>query len=212
MSGLKNAVLAGLRLCPDCDLLVRIRSFDSQPGWKIQAICPCCNRKLEKHQPASVLVCLSLTVTGLILFIPANLFPVMAMNILGNIHQSTVLEGALALHSEGLWFVAWLVIATAIVIPLLRLLILLQVLLSVITGTWRQLASRLFRWYTHLGEWGMMEIYLLGALVAVIKLSDLASIQLGYGLYCFISLILVELAISIYLNQDSLWDMLGSRS
>ncbi|WP_194842555.1 paraquat-inducible protein A [Endozoicomonas sp. OPT23] len=205
---MKNSSLVSLRLCRDCDLLVRIPSFENHPGWKQQAVCPRCGCCLELHQPSSVLICLALVLTGLLLFLPANMLPVLSMEIMGNVQQSTVLEGAIALHSEGLEAVAWLVIATAIVIPLFRLLILFQVLLSVITASMHQTAARMFRWYAHLGEWGMMEIYVLGVLISVIKLADMASVNVGYGLYCFAGLMLVELVISIYLNPHALWEQL----
>ena len=207
---MKNNALNGLRLCRDCDLLVKVQSFANRPGWKLQANCPRCGCCLEQHQPSSVLTCLVLVVTGLLLFLPANILPVLSMEILGNVQQSTVLGGALALHKEGMVVVAWLVVATAIVIPLLRLLILLQVLVSVISASMHRTAARLFRWYAHLGEWGMMEIYVLGVLISIIKLADMASVNVGYGLYCFAAMMIVELFISVYLNPYALWDLLGA--
>ncbi len=206
---MKNNGLTGLRLCRDCDLLVKIPSFENSPGWKQQAVCPRCGYCLEQHQPSSVLISLALVVTGLLLFLPANMLPVLSMEIMGNVRQSTVMVGALALHDEGLIVVAWLVIATAIVIPLLRLLILFYVLLAVITASMHRTAARMFRWYTHLGEWGMMEIYVLSVLISIIKLADMANVNIGYGLYCFVALMLVELIISIYLNPHALWNQLG---
>ena len=210
VSSLKNHYHNGFRLCRDCDLLVKVQSFSNHPGWKEQANCPRCGCCLEQHQPSSLLTCLALVLTGLLLFLPANMLPVLSMDILGNVQQSTVLGGAMALHREGMTGIAWLVIATAIMIPLVRLLILLQVLLAVITASMHRTGGRLFRWYSHLGEWGMLEIYVLGVLISVIKLADMASVSIGYGFYCFVAMMLVEVMISIYLNPYAIWDLLGS--
>lgn len=201
-----------LMLCPDCDLLIRAESFDADPGFRQQAVCPRCRHILEEHRPGGMVRCLALVCTGLLLFIPANFLPVLFMEILGNQQHTSVWGGVVGLWQEGMIPVALLVGFSAMLVPLVRLLILLQVLLAAYWGVGKNLALGLFRRYIHLSEWGMMEIYFLGVLVAVIKLADMASVHPGIGLFCFAGLMLAELGISLNLNEHALWNRLCDRS
>ena len=200
---------SGVRLCPDCDLVMKAPVFGNDPAYRQQVACPRCGCVLESHRPAGIQRCLALVVTGLLLFLPANYYPVLSMDILGNEQQSTIFGGVIALYQEDYGVISLLVLLSAILIPLLRLLILLQVIIAGIKGWGRRLSRSLLRLYAHLQEWGMMEIYFLGALVAVIKLADMASVQAGTGLYCFAGLMLCELIISLNLNEHEVWKMLG---
>ncbi|KEQ16318.1 paraquat-inducible protein A [Endozoicomonas numazuensis] len=206
----KETILCSeVRLCPDCDLMLKAPVFGKDPAYRQQAVCPRCSCVLESHRPAGIQRCLALVVTGLLLFLPANYYPVLSMDILGNEQQSTIFGGVIALYQESYGAISMLVLLSAILIPLLRLLILLQVMVAAIKGWGRGLSRSLLRLYVHLKEWGMMEIYFLGALVAVIKLADMASVQAGVGLYCFAGLMLCELIISLNLNEHEIWKMLG---
>ncbi|WOG27777.1 paraquat-inducible protein A [Endozoicomonas sp. 8E] len=200
---------SGIRLCPDCDLMINTPVFNHDPAYRQQAACPRCGCMLESHRPAGIQSCLALVVTGLILFIPANYYPVLSMNILGNEQQSTISGGVVALYQGDYGAIALLVLLSAILIPLLRFLILLKIILSAITSRGRRVSRSLLRLYTRLQEWGMTEIYFLGALVAVIKLADMATVQIGTGLYCFAGLMLCELIIALNLNEHEIWAMLG---
>lgn len=205
---------SGIRLCPDCDLMINTPVFRHDPAYRQQAACPRCGCVLESHRPAGIQRCLALVVTGLILFIPANYYPVLSMDILGNVQQSTISGGVVALYQGDYGAIALLVLLFAILIPLLRLLILLQIIVTsikvpAVNGRWRRLSRSLLRLYAHLQEWGMTEIYFLSALVAVIKLADMASAQVGIGLYCFAGLMLCELIITLNLNEHEIWTILG---
>ena len=197
-----------LRLCPDCDLVLQIQPFVDDPTHRQQAVCPRCGHCLEAHRPEGVMRCLALVLTGLLLFFPANYFPLLIMDILDNERQSTIFNGVQALYLEGFGVVALLVLLSAIVIPLLRLVVLLQVLLAVTGYSSRMVARRFLRGYHQMAEWGMTEIFFLGALVSIIKLADMAKVHVGVGLYCFVGLMLVELAISLNLNEHALWSNL----
>ena len=120
--------------------------------------------------------------------------------------------GVLSFWSEGYTFVAALVFFSAMLVPLVRLLVLLPILSAAHwrIGLWP--ARRLYRSYIHLCEWGMVEIYMLGVLVSVIKLADMASVQMGPGLFCYTGLMLVEIGITLNLNEHKLWRLLGDPS
>lgn len=135
------------------------------------------------------------------------------MEILDHQEASTIWDGVVALYREGLQGVALLVFALAILVPGMRLLILLFVMGAIFQEQhfqrWMKgIARHLFRRYVQLGEWGMVEIYLLGILVAVIKLAEMATVQPGAGLLCFAGLMAAELGISICMDEQEIWEQL----
>ena len=196
-------------LCPDCDLLVRVVCRSETTHKQINS-CPRCNQTLYEYHPNGLVKTLSWVITGLLLFLPANIFPVLVMEIFGQEEHCTIWDGVTGLYQQQLQGVAVLVFLLAILIPLLRLLILLQVLGAVFLGWQKPLAKRLFRYFLHVGEWGMVEIYLLGVLVAIIKLADMSTVHPGAGLFCVVGLMIAELGVSLSLDEQTVWQKLDA--
>ena len=193
-----------IRLCPDCDLVITLPKMDCRQ----KACCPRCTHVIECSRPMSLQILFALTLTGLLLYVPATFYPVLFMELAGQQHSSSVWEGVIALWNEKFQLVAILVFFSAMLVPLVRLLVLLPVLLAAHfrIGVWP--AKRLYRRYLHLCEWGMAEIYMLGILISLIKLADMASVHVGTGLFCYTALMLVEVAIAVNLNRQHMWQCL----
>ena len=197
-----------IRLCPDCDLVISVPEMNTNQ----EARCPRCAHTLEHSKPLRIQQLLALVFTGLLLYFPANLYSVLFMELAGQQHNSSIWDGVLAFWNEGYTFVAGLVFFAAMFVPLVRLLVLLPILSAAHwrIGLWP--ARRLYRSYIHLCEWGMVEIYMLGVLVSVIKLADMATVHVGTGLLCYTGLMMVEIGITLNLNEHKLWRVLGESS
>lgn len=197
-----------IRLCPDCDLAVTVPEVNP----KQEARCPRCSHLLDRPKSLNIQRLLALSLTGLILYLPANLYPILFMELAGQQHSSSIWGGVQGIWNEGFTVVAILVFFSAMLVPLFRLLVLLPVLTAAYwqVGLWP--AKQLYRRYIHLCEWGMVEIYMLGVLVSVIKLVDMATVQMGAGLFCYAGLMLVEIAITLNLNEQGLWQRLGENA
>ena len=196
-----------ITLCPDCDLVIRELAYPN-PARKLIISCPRCNRNLREYHPDGLIKTLSWVITGLLLFFPANIFPVLRMEILDHQETSTIWNGVVALYQGDLQGVAILVFLLAILVPGMRLLALLFVMGTLFLNRYKETARQLFRGYLQLGEWGMVEIYLLGILVAVIKLADMATVHPGAGLLCFVGLMVAELGISACMDEQEIWEQL----
>ena len=111
-----------------------------------------------------------------------------------------------------MWHLAALVFVVAIFAPLLKLLTSLYVLLPLHIGRrpWR--LATVFRWTESLRPWAMMEVFLLGIIVAYVKLSDLATIELNVALYAFVALIIVMIAADSALEPHAVWERLGPQA
>lgn len=204
-SGLSDLPLDHLVACHECDLLMR----KPQLAQDEKALCPRCGYELYAHRHNVVERSLALVIAALLLFIPANFLPIMQLNILGQSAEDTVWTGVIGLFETGMQSVAVVVFLCSMGIPLLKLLCQLFVLLSIRLDIGRSYGLLLYRIYHHLRDWGMLEVYLMGVLVAIVKLADLASITVGLGLVCFISLLLVQVWLEVVMSPHQIWEALS---
>ncbi len=194
--------------CHECDLLL----LEPHPAPGQKALCPRCGSVLAQGHHDSIHHGLALCLAGLLLFYPAQFLPVLDLNILGQRNSASVYDGVQILLSGEYLLVGVLVFLCAMAIPLTKLLLLGFCLLSTLgTGHNRQdriLALQLFRWYHGLRHWGMLEIYLLGILVSVIKLMDMAELHFGVGFYALAGLMLVSILLDVKLDEHGIWEQL----
>jgi paraquat-inducible protein A len=94
-------------------------------------------------------------------------------------------------------------------VPLLKLLCQLVVLLTIRWNIARSYGLLLYRIYHHLRDWGMLEVYLMGVLVAIVKLADMAAITVGLGLVCFVSLLLIQVWLEVVMSPHQIWQALS---
>ncbi|MFJ7798700.1 paraquat-inducible protein A [Pseudomonas sp. NPDC096950] len=203
--GLSDLPLDDLVACHECDLLMR--KPELARGEK--ALCPRCGYELYAHRHNVVQRSLALVIAALLLYIPANFLPIMQLNLLGQSSQDTVWTGVVGLFNTGMQGVAVVVFLCSMGIPLLKLLCQLLVLLSIRFDIGRSYGLLLYRVYHHLRDWGMLEVYLMGVLVAIVKLADMAAITVGLGLACFISLLLVQVWLEVVMSPHQIWQALS---
>lgn len=197
--------LEQLVACHECDWLMRKPSAEAGVGVE----CPRCGYELYTHKHQVVGRSLALVVAALLLYIPANFLPIMQLNLLGQTSKDTVWSGVLGLYNSGMQSVAVVVFLCSMAVPLLKLLCQLAVLLAIRLNIGRSYGLLLYRVYQHLREWGMLEVYLMGILVALVKLFDMADIALGMGLFCFVALLLVQVWLDTTMSPHQIWEALS---
>jgi paraquat-inducible protein A len=146
---------------------------------------------------------------ALLLYVPANFLPIMRLNLLGRTTEDTVWSGVVGLYDGGMQGVALVVFLCSMAVPLLKLLCQLLVLLSITWNMGRSYGLLVYRIYHHLREWGMLEVYLMGILVAIVKLADMADLSLGVGLVCFVALLLVQVWLEVTMSPHQIWRALS---
>jgi paraquat-inducible protein A len=196
--------------CHECDMLLR----KPQLAAGDRAECPRCGFVLYSHNHQVIRRSLALVLAALLLYIPANFLPIMQINVLGQSSEDTIWSGVLSLYDAGglLKSIALVVFLCSMVIPLVKLLIQLLVLLSIRLNVGRSYGLLLYRMYHHLREWGMLEVYLMGILVSIVKLIDIASPTLDFGLACFIALLLVQVWLEVTMEPHQIWEALSGES
>ena len=192
--------------CHDCDLLHRKHPL--REGER--ATCSRCGAVLYQKKPDSLERTLILALTSLILFVLANVFPFMSFQLQGREQVTLLISGGVELFHQGFWQLAFLVIAVGVFFPLLKILGTLYVLIPLKFNRkiWR--AQEVFRLVGTLTPWAMMEVFMLGVIVAYVKLIDLATIVLGISLFSFAALIVVVAMADSALDAEEVWERMES--
>jgi paraquat-inducible protein A len=189
-------------VCEGCDAVYQRQSLRRRQI----ARCARCGTELDRHAGEQGARVLPLTVASLILFAIANLFPIVEIQVKG-LHSQTTLAGAVVvLSTEGMSPVALLVLATTILFPLLQLCILFYLLVPMARERRPAGFGILVRVLQTLRPWGMIEVFLLGVLVAIVKLSSLAQVVAGPALWAFMGLTVLLTAVLSF-NPRAFWEM-----
>jgi paraquat-inducible protein A len=152
---------------------------------------------------------LALSIAGLVLLMPANLMPLIGIKILGNTNDGTLWSGVIMLVNENMWVVAILVFLSSILFPLVNVILALLISAHLHFNKTNQYLAYWMRWLQHLDEWAMLEVYMLGIIVACVKLSSLADLKFGFGLYAFAALLIITVMLSSSLDRVLFWRQIG---
>lgn len=186
---------ANLIACHDCDLLQRETLL--QPGGA--ALCGRCGAVLYRNNPGNAERALALTIAAAVLFAISNIFPIAGIESQGSRNASTLFGAVLTLWDEHMELVAGLVFITAILVPALELVALIFLLAA------RRPSPLVLRMVQAARPWAMVEVFMLGLLVSVQKLSHLATIVPGVALWSFGALMLLFAALTATFNPRDLW-------
>ncbi len=194
--------------CHECDLIHDIPAMPSRAA----AVCVRCGCVLFRAKTDSIDRTLAWTFSGLVLYIVAVSFPFLAMKNgpIGN--ETGLLTGIEFLYRQGIIPLAALVLLTCILIPLIQMLGLLYVFIPLKLNVRVRYAIPVFRLFKHIKPWSMMEIYMLGILVSIVKLGKMATIVPGLAVIAFGILIFVlNFALSA-VDDHMVWEKLGGES
>ena len=194
--------------CHECDLLHRIPRHE---GPRCVSRCRRCNAALHRGVENSIDRTLALTLAGVVLFVVANSFPFLAFKLQGQETQTTLISGVIDLYHQGKWEIAILVLLTTIVIPLIQLLIQLYVFLPLKFNRIPWNMATVFRLAQNLSPWSMMEVFLIGIIVAVVKLVGMAQIVPGLALWSFALLIVTLAAAAANMDSQVVWNRVEYR-
>ena len=199
----KNSLMA----CHECDLLHRMQPL---PEGGV-AECRRCGAVLLRHKRNSLDRTLAFAIAGLILLIVANTLPFLALENEGLVQKTTLITGVKELYKQNMQGLALLVFLTSILVPFLHISGLLYVLIPLKLNRLPWKLSLVFRFLTIIQPWGMMEVFMLGILVSMVKLARMANIVPGIALYSFAVLIFVLAAATASLDAHMVWERLEHR-
>ena len=199
-----SAAQAGFFNCHACHQLSQARHLAAH----CYAVCSRCGASLHVRKPNSLARTWALTLTAFILYIPANVFPVMTVISFGKGEPDTILSGVMHLLAGGMWPLALLVFFASIMVPVAKLIMLVLLLLSVhYKSRWRPRdRTVLYRITEAVGRWSMIDIFMISILVALVKLEAVATIEPGAGAISFAAVVVLTMFAAMSFDPRLIWD------
>ena len=194
----------GLLLCHCCSKLM------SPPPHADGASLRCtrCGARVHRRKPDALTRTWALLIAAALFYVPANVFPILSMEILGKKEADTILSGVFALVQAGMWEVGLLIFFASIAVPVLKLVGLAFLLISVhARSCWKPRdRTALYRVIEVIGRWSMIDMFMLSILVALVQLGAIATIDPGIGALCFASVVVITMFAASSFDPRLIWD------
>lgn len=196
-----RAIDAGILVCDECHQLNRQRIGERER-------CRRCGARLHARRPHSIVRTWALLLTAALLYIPANLLPIMTVNLFGQGSPATIMEGVLELIHADMLPIALVVFVASILVPTFKLVGIALLLYSV--QRHQPLSPRqrivMFRFIEWIGRWSMLDIFVIAILVALVSFGSLASIEAGAGAMAFAAVVVLTMLAAITFDPRLIWD------
>lgn len=173
-----------------------------------QQYCDRCHSKLYLRQPNSFAWTVSLLLMAALLYIPANLFPIMITTVLGEPTPSTIISGVILFFQDGSYFVGGVIFFASILIPLVKMFVIAWLCYcsqSSAKYSMKEL-SNMYRLVEFIGKWSMIDVFVVALLVALVQLSGLMMIQPGIALRAFGLVVVLTMLSAHKFDVRLLWD------
>jgi paraquat-inducible protein A len=203
---------AGYRRCEVCALVAVVPKAASDARLE----CRRCHATLHERKPRAFSRTAAFVIAGFLFYIPANLYPVMTIELLGRSDPNTIFTGVRELFQSGMWEIGLLVFAASILVPLMKLVGLTYLLLCVHFG-WAPSGRRstlvrrdrtvLYRMIEFVGRWSMLDMFLLSMLVALVRFGAIATIVPGIGATSFAMVVVTTMFAAASFDPRLLWDV-----
>lgn len=172
------------------------------------AYCPRCGAKVYSRIPASLSQTWALLISSMILYIPANILPVMSVEKLGAGKSDTIFSGVVSLINGGMIPIAVIVFVASILVPLFKMLILFYLLLSV-HFKWKFNAvqrMQLYRLIEFVGRWSMLDIFVIVILITLVSFGKIISIYAGPAANSFAAVVILTMVAAMKFDPRLMWD------
>ncbi len=195
--------------CTTCRLVSRVRRIPKQSF----PICPRCGAQMFRRKPNSLARTWALIIAAYILYIPANVYPIMTVISFGKGEPDTILSGVQSLMVSGMWPLAVLVFFASVTVPLVKLLGLTFLLVSVhYQWRWRpKQRTILYRLTEAVGRWSMIDIFMISILVALVRLEAIATIEPGTAATSFAAVVVLTMVAAMSFDPRLMWDAMEQR-
>lgn len=199
---------AGFWLCRDCHQINRITpkviaNLDSH-----DVLCARCGAAIHPRVTDSISRTWALLLTAFVLFIPANLYPIMIVDSIAGQVASTIMEGIVLFIESGEYFVAFVIFTASIVVPAFKLVGLSVILYSIQTNSpfFRRHRSAMFRFIQFIGRWSMLDIFVVSIMVAIVQFGILSQIRAGFGATAFALVVIITMYAAQTFDPRLIWE------
>lgn len=211
MSALRRASELGLIACTVCGLVCRNTPGDERldgDGVGDAMACPRCGSSLHRRKPNSYARTWALLIAAFIMYIPANVLPIMRTASLNDVDDNTIISGVVELWRAGSPNLAVIVFTASIVVPMLKFLALGALLLSSQLGSdWARVQrAKLYRLVELVGYWSMLDVFVVALLTALVRFSVLSLVEPLPGVIFFGLTVVLTMLASMSFDPRLIWD------
>lgn len=194
--------------CHTCQLVCHLPHHLEHAGVR----CPRCGSSLHRRKHDSLNRTGALLLTAALLYIPANVYPVMTFSSLGSGEPSTILGGVEELIGANMWPLALIVFVASILVPMLKLFSMTYLVLSVRFRSHWRLRERtvIYRLNELVGRWSMVDVFVITLLAALVRLGSIASITPGIGIVAFAGVVIITMTAALTFDPRLIWDAAGA--
>ncbi len=191
--------------CAGCEMVL--------PASREDERCPRCRHRLWRRRPGAMRNALALTITGLLLYPVANLFPVSVLEWVEGTSPHTLFSAVYRLVAANLYVLGACVFTTSIAIPFAKLASIIWFTVSVRRGSTRHLVfkTRLYRAVDELGRWSTMDIFTVAVYMPIVQFGELATVRVGIGLPALLAVVVLTMFASRAFDPRLLWDAASRR-
>ncbi|KRP89756.1 paraquat-inducible protein A [Pseudomonas lactis] len=197
-----RAIDAGILICTEC------HELNKQEADSEEQLCTRCGALIHARRPNSLTRTWALLITAAILYIPANLLPIMTVSSLGQGDPSTIMSGVIQLVQHGMYPIAAVVFIASILVPTFKLVGIGLLLFSVQRHQPLSAQQRIvmYRFIEFIGRWSMLDIFVIAILVALVNFGRLASIEANLGAAAFASVVILTMFAAVTFDPRLIWD------
>ncbi|MGH8158313.1 MAG: paraquat-inducible protein A [Rhodanobacter sp.] len=211
MSAFPRAAELGLIGCHVCGLVCRHGPGDEGSVDEVRGeslACPRCGSTLHRRKPSSYVRTWALLIAAFLLYIPANVLPIMRTASLNDIDDNTIISGVVELWVKGSPDLAIIVFTASIVVPMLKFLSMGTLLLSSRRGTdWaRPQRAKLYRLVEFIGYWSMLDVFVVALLTALVRFNLLSLVEPLPGVIFFGLTVVLTMLASMSFDPRLIWD------
>ncbi len=190
--------------CHACDELCCVR----EPQRNGRFLCPRCGTLLFRHRTGMIEKMYAYALASLILFGLVNYFPFLSFEVAGNLSQANFLTSTVYLFKEHEWILAVAVLMTILVVPLMRIMLFLLLFAPLYYGKVPFYAKTVLKVLEHASPWGMLDVFLVGVLVSMVKLVKMGTIVPGTSMWAFVVLVFVMTSMQVSYNPHMVWEII----
>jgi paraquat-inducible protein A len=194
--------------CLDCDLLIDLPRLEEGQRAK----CPRCGYILAAQPRDGFRRALAYALAGLVFLALANGFPFLSFEQSGLANVMTLPQTAMSLYAGGFTGLAVLVGGFIVLVPAVMMIMLVAMLVPVVNGRHARYLKPFARWLYRMGPWSMVEVYLIGVIVSLVKIMALATVHLGFSFWAYAAFTLCFIATISVLDRVALWDRIEELS
>lgn len=195
---------AGLLLCHECHQLLSCEQIKQQTLKQ----CPRCGAGLESRLHNSMVRTWALLIAAAILFIPANIYPIMVVDSFAGEIPSSIMKGIVIFFQSKDYFIAFIIFVASIVVPAFKLVGMAVILLAIQRKSqfFYQHRSLMFQFIQFIGRWSMLDIFVIAIMVAMVDFGAISTIHAGPAATSFAAVVVITMYAAVTFDPRLIWD------